>query len=484
MLKKAYRHDDETIFYFDAQDNKYVAKSGGLAWRLNNPGLLSSHSLSRIPHKAIGTYHQYAIFPDIRAGKSALRAWIQSSKYLGSPLKEIAKYYQPDNPESYLNRLCELTGLPPKTRLKSLSSVDLENFLEAIQNLAGFSPKNTQPFSLLPKITAKFYSNDRKIESYLVGYEIILNKKEAIQWIEAHKLDAVIVHRGSGDIYLRSRPGHHLNQIHFKQEEYGVDKEFKDALRDVGTEQPGQCIWGFVNGISNSAQQALQSANLISKLANGEQVWSLVNDAKFWGNLLEAVAQKLNYRSEVVKFGLQFLRFLIELSNQSPSKPPIVVFAHSQGALIVDLALDELKPEERNRIHVYTFGGAAFIPPGKAHPDSHNHFSIADVIPRIAMQDLSAVLFRLYEGKKMGYNPSQVIDQLIQEDVEIHLDSQNLVLVEEFKKQRRQHYESAFQKSQNISILDENISSFWEHSFAIPSYQQVVGKIINQYRQK
>lgn len=39
-MKKAYRYDDEIVFYFDAFDNKYVAQGGSLAWRLNNPGLL------------------------------------------------------------------------------------------------------------------------------------------------------------------------------------------------------------------------------------------------------------------------------------------------------------------------------------------------------------------------------------------------------------------------------------------------------------
>jgi len=484
MFKKAYRYDDETVFYFDEQDNKYVAKGANLTWRLNNPGLLPSRSLAKIKCKIIGTHHQYAIFPDFQMGKNALRSWMRSSKYFDSSLKEIAKHYQSGYAESYLKQLCELTGLTSQTKLSSLSSIDFEKLLNAIQKLAGFSFENDHPFSLLPKITAKFHSKDRTIESYLVGYETILSKQEAIQWIESHELDAVIVHRKEGDVYLRSRPGHHFNQIHFQQEEYGSNKEFKDAFRNVGTEEPEQCVWGFINGISNSAQQALQSANLISKHANGERVWSLVNDAKFLGNLIEAAAQKLNYRSEVVKFGVQFLKFLIELSDQSPLKPPIVVFAHSQGALIIDLALDGLKSEERNRIHIYTFGGAAFIPPGKSHPNTLNNISIADPIPRIAMQGLVKVLLRIYEGEKMGHNSSQVVAQLIQEDIDAYVDTQNQTVVDEFKNQRQQQYENALEKSLNISIIDENISSFWEHSFAIPCYQEVVRKIINQYRQK
>lgn len=484
MLKKAYRYNDETVFYFDGHDNKYIAHGGSLAWRLNNPCLLTSHSLDRIKYKAIGAHHQFAIFPDPRIGKEAFRAWLHSPKYFKSSLGKIAKHYLSDNPENYLKRLCELTGFSSKTKLKSLSKANVEKLLNAVQELADFHVDKSRPFILLPKITAKFHSKDHRIESYLIGYEIILDKKEAIQWVEAHKLDAVIVHRGDAEIYLRSRPGHHFNQIHFKQEEYGADNEFKDALRDVGTQRIGQCIWGFVNGISNSAAQALQSTNLISNHANGEKVWSLVNDAKFLGNLIEAAVQKLNYRSEVIKYGVHFLKFLIDQSNQNPSKPPIVIFAHSQGALIIDLSLNGLTPEERSRIHVHTLGGAAFISPSKANPNSHNYFSVADPIPRISTPDFTMFLLRLYEGKKLGHMPLQLLDHLIQEDIDVYLDTQDPTALEEFRKQRRVAYENMLQQAQNISILDENVSGFWEHAFAIPCYQAIVEKVINQYRQK
>ena len=84
-MKKAYRYDDDIVFYFDAHDNKYIAKGGSLAWRLNNPGLLLSHSLYRTGYKAIGAYHQYAIFSHPIIGKEALRAWICSQNILTHP---------------------------------------------------------------------------------------------------------------------------------------------------------------------------------------------------------------------------------------------------------------------------------------------------------------------------------------------------------------------------------------------------------------
>ena len=119
-MKKAYRYDDEVIFYFDAFDNKYVAKGGSLAWRLNNPGLLLSHSLYRTGYSAIGAYHQYAIFSHPVIGKDALRAWICSTKYFDSPLIEIAKYYLPSDPAEYLNQLCTKKTMVLRKSLRML----------------------------------------------------------------------------------------------------------------------------------------------------------------------------------------------------------------------------------------------------------------------------------------------------------------------------------------------------------------------------
>jgi hypothetical protein len=101
--------------------------------------------------------------------------------------------HQPNNPKEYLQQLSTLTGFTQEIKPKSLPSKDFEKLLITIQQLAGFTPENKQAFLLLPKITAKFYSTNRKIEFYLAGYVNLLTKPQAIEWVEAHKLDAVIV---------------------------------------------------------------------------------------------------------------------------------------------------------------------------------------------------------------------------------------------------------------------------------------------------
>ncbi len=481
-MKKAYRHDDEIVFYFDAFDNKYVAQGGSLAWRLNNPGLLLSHSLHRTGYKSIGAYHQYAIFSHPLLGQKALRAWICSTKYYDCHLIEIAKYYQPNHPEQYLDQLCTLTGLPPESTPRSLLTHDFEKLLRVLQKLAGFTPENEHQLSLLPKIKARFYSIGRKVEYYLAGYDTLLKKSQAIEWVETHKLDAVIVHKSNGEMYLRSRPGHHFDQIRFKQKDYGTEKEFKDAVREVGQEKEGQCIWGFINGLSNSQSQALESASFISKTAHGEHVLYLVNDAL--RSLPDSIAQKFGHHSESVKFAAQFFKMLIDLSEQTSSqnKPKIIVFSHSQGALIANLALSRLTPKERQKIHLFTLGGAVLIEPDAAHPESHNYFSLPDLISKLTSYTFCAFLLRLHDGKKAGLKPEQVIEQLILEDIEMRLETRDPKAIAKFRKQREEHYAHEFWKSQNITILNDESTKFFEHALKSPCYRQQVIEIIDKYR--
>ncbi len=482
MFKKAFTYDDSTVFYFDRHDNKYVAKGGGLAWRLNNPGLISSHSMIAKEFRSIGSHKQHAIFCDQLIGNDAHRAWLVSSKYCDSPLVEICKYYQPNDSEGFLQKLCAATSLQQKTKPRTLSGQDFERLLKAIQKLLGFGSDHRGEFYLLPKITSRFCSRDRNVEYYLVGHENLLMPKEALKWVETHRLDAVIVHKKNGTIYLRSRPGHHFNQIHLADEEYGQENEFEDAIRDIGKKQPGQCIWGYVNGISTPPSRAQECAALIEKYASGQQIWSLINDATpgTFGRLFDALGQKFNLPSDTVKNGVHFLKFLINLSNQDSSSPPVVIFAHSQGALIMNLALEQLNPDERNRVHIFTFGAAKFVSPGKAHV-SHNYLSIADPVPMFASKDTYRFLLHLHEGKKRGLTPADIIQECVKQDLICDYQEFSTDTPLEFLKERQIHYENELIKTQNITLLESTESDFWEHSFDLPSYQSIIKEIVERY---
>lgn len=99
MYKYAYKHNDEVVFYFDAYGNMYAASGGNLAWRINNPGLIRSHSHFAGCNGSIGPCGPYAIFSSPQQGRKALIDWLHSEKYYSSTLKTVAEHYSPDSPD-------------------------------------------------------------------------------------------------------------------------------------------------------------------------------------------------------------------------------------------------------------------------------------------------------------------------------------------------------------------------------------------------
>lgn len=487
MYKKAYRFDDQTVFYFDAYDNKSVAKGGSLAWRLNNPGLLHAHDPIVRKRNKIGSQFPYIIFSTPTDGMNALYEWLKSPKFFNAPLLAIAQYHQPEHPEEYLERLCLASKLAPDIKLNALSPEEFRHLTKAIQTICGFSSSQEGELALLPKISARYYSsNANKVEYYLVGFDILLTKTEAITWVKSHRLDAVIVHKSDGIIYLRSRPGHHLNQIHLTDQECGPEIEFKNAVRDVGVKKDGQYIWGYINGVWNSDECAKDSTTFISQAVDGEQVWSLMNNTKStMGDLVECIHQKLDIDTDIVKFAAKFLQLLLSLSEEDPKKPPVIVFVHSQGAIIADLALNLLSAAECKKIRIFTFGGGAFIFPNKSHSESHNYISTADGVPRLASFKLTALALRRNEGLKKGLTQEQVIDNLVIEDADYYLDTININNIPVYSEQRRNFYKGEFEKIANLTVLEQSKDAFlgyWEHSFEVPCYQNMLKETIKRYQ--
>ena len=105
MYRFAYKYSEEVIFYFDSSGNKYVASGGSLAWRLNNPGLVSCHNHFSRANGSIGSCGRYAIFSDPLDGQKALSAWLHSKKYYHSSIKTLADYYQPKSLDTFIAQL-------------------------------------------------------------------------------------------------------------------------------------------------------------------------------------------------------------------------------------------------------------------------------------------------------------------------------------------------------------------------------------------
>lgn len=307
------------FFYFDTNGNKYVASGGNLAWRINNPGLVRTHSHFAGNNGSIGSYGKFAIFEDPQHGHKALSEWLKSKKYYNSNLHTIAEHYQPNDPDAYLVTLTSYTGVSAESKIKSLSIEEFDRLLRCIEKLSGFAVIGDEKFILLPKITAKLENSKDKEDSYLIGTDVVLSRSEAIEWILSHRLDAVIVRRRDGTSYLRSRPHHCIWNIQMAEEMLpALEGQIDTLVRIVGEQSPQQCIWGFINGISNTKNKALALAELISTTASGEAVFSMPNDTALLGlkDALVSCILKLTIDTPIVQWAAQFFRFLLRMSQQ------------------------------------------------------------------------------------------------------------------------------------------------------------------------
>jgi hypothetical protein len=402
MFTFAYPENIEHIAYFDAAGNKYVARGGNLAWRINNPGLVPSRSSVAKKSNSIGSCAGYAIFPSPEQGRHALKNWIRLKKYFNSTLKAIGKHYQPKNSDDFVSRLVALGVFRADQKIKDFSEQDFERLLKAIEKLCLFVVTGNEELSLLPKIDGKIENEQGKEDLYLIGGNIILSKTETIAWIKSYRLDASVVHEPNGHIYLRSRPHHSFWHVTIKslpRNALPVDEPIATIARTVGQYKIGQCVWGFINGMSNNRNRALHSTEIISRATGGEAVISLPNDTQYPIDLLAIFAQKNAVDTPTIFLAARFFHYLIALQEKNPNKP-IVIFAHSQGAIICEKALQHLKAPERECLRIFSLGGGSFIAPGQSHPESHNYASAADPVCRLGSPNLQLLALEKYEARK------------------------------------------------------------------------------------
>ncbi len=477
MLKSAVAHSEDIIFYFDLHGNKYVAQGGSLAWRLNNPGLVRSHSHFARKHGSIGSCNGFAIFSSPKQARKALIDLLKTKKYSNSTIKTIARLYQPKDPDAYISRLASLS-VPLEKKVSLFSTEEFHRLIIGIEKSCGYFPIGNEKFNILPKIHARLEDKNRK-DLYLIGNYVLLSKDESVDWILTHRLDGVIVHHDSEHIHVRSRPSYSMWNIRMSEEVMpSLAGEIDTIVRMVGEKKKSQCIWGFINGVWNSKEDALESARLISNMARGEQVLSLPNDTIDKGSdLAVCFILKCNIDTPIVQITAKFFRYLLYLSDLDNS--PAIVFAHSMGAIICERALELLKNEERKKIRIFTFGGGSFIASGKSHSDSHNFASAKDLVCLLGSPYLRTLAMKRYFGLKEGLNQEQILSSLVQEDTILYIDTADTAVIQNFENQRKKYYQEQLKIIENVTILDPGLSS--EHSFYIDCYQKTIQSIIQKY---
>ncbi|MCH9627951.1 MAG: hypothetical protein S4CHLAM2_16000 [Chlamydiales bacterium] len=476
MFILAQKEDEKRIAYFDASGNKYLAEGGTLAWRLNNPGLVPSRSPIAKKSGSIGGFKEYAIFPSPEKGREALEQWLQLKKFANRTLRALGKCYQPNDPEAFVEKLHALGNLPKNQKLHTFSAADFALLIRAIEKLCNFTKLGNEKFSLLPRIIGKIDNGPGKKKDYLISGGMLLSKRKAIEWIQTHRLDASLVHGPKGKIYLRSRrPVRHIKK---PLKRLPKEERVTTLARVVGQKKEKQTIWGFINGIYNTKERALRSAHMIADAAGGATVYSLPNDTQSGLDLLTVLAQKSALDTPVIHRATHFFRYLIALADQTR---PVVIFAHSQGAIICERALKHLSKPERMRLTVFSFGGGSFIAPGACHPDSHNYASAADPICRLGSPKLQILALERYTAQKRGIEPQEMLFELARRDALLKIDSLNPRVIETYTQKRCRYYEKELAKIRNVTILDPDPGCSFQHAFESTCYQMVVQSLVNKY---
>lgn len=152
MHRFAYKYNEEVIFYFDSVGNKYIATGGNLAWRINNPGLISSHSHFSRANGSIECCGCYAIFSDPLDGRKALSAWLHSKKYYNSSMKALVDYYHPKNSDTFVTKLASLIKISPDREINSLTKSELDQLIKALEKLCEYKPIGNE-FSKISNLT-------------------------------------------------------------------------------------------------------------------------------------------------------------------------------------------------------------------------------------------------------------------------------------------------------------------------------------------
>lgn len=395
----------------------------------------------------------------------------------------VARHYASGNSHEYLKKLTALSQLAEGRKVCSLSSQEFDCLLVAIETLAGYVALGNEQFSLLPKVIGKIEYGKSRTIAYLIEGNVVLSEQEAMEWISSYRLDAVIVHCRNGTMHIRSRPCHCIWRIHMHDELLPPSEgEIDTVVRTVGIEKPGQCIWGFINGVLNTKESALESAGRISSMAGGEEVFSMPNDTALLGlkDALECGVLKVKIDTLVIERAAKFFRYLLSISDSRSPQPPVIVFAHSMGGIICEHALEHLSNTEAVKIRIFTFGGGSFVAAGKSHSDSHNYASAADFVCLLGSPYLRSLAMRRYLGLRDGLTEEQLIRRWAQEDTMLNLDSADSSAIRAYEDQRVEYIKSHLKCIENVTILDSR--SGIEHRFSNDCYQNVVKAIIARYQ--
>jgi hypothetical protein len=206
--------NDLRIVYFREDGSSAIYVGGSRNWRNNNPGNIG-YGNGKLATKlgAIGKAGGFALFPDYETGRKAIFSVLKKDDFQGRTVSKAIEVWAPkedgNNTELYKKHVQTWTQIVLTRQVNTLSEDEVEKLVKAIERKEGSKPGKI--IEVLPPGTKKKILDVKKnkenlIIQYLVEGYGWLRKTEALNLVAKDIVDAVIVKRQNGYVFLRSRP--------------------------------------------------------------------------------------------------------------------------------------------------------------------------------------------------------------------------------------------------------------------------------------
>ncbi len=197
-----------SVIYESEDGRKFCFSKGNWTWRNNNPGNLVVGKVSK-RNGAIGKAGGFAVFPDYKTGHQAHLDCLKN-EHGTKDLKALIKVYAPkedgNDPENYVRFLRGKIGVKGDKKIKDFSPNEFEMLWKAIEQMEGQQKGVIEECTDKLKIIGVQRNKKKTIVSYQIETMGWISKIQGIALTRQGRVDAVIAHSRSGNLYLRTRP--------------------------------------------------------------------------------------------------------------------------------------------------------------------------------------------------------------------------------------------------------------------------------------
>jgi hypothetical protein len=198
------------VRYTDSSGRVFIHSKGTWAWRNNNPGNIRKPGKDTKLEGIIGNAGGFLIFSSYDAGFKALQILLKKPFYQDLSLFDAVEKYAPakdkNDVKNYRSILVQVTKIDLDAKLKSLNEAQFLLLCQAVQRVEGFQIGEVIEELPKKKILDVKKNKENLIVQYLIEGYGWLRKTEAVTLVEKDIVDAVIVKRQNGYIFLRSKP--------------------------------------------------------------------------------------------------------------------------------------------------------------------------------------------------------------------------------------------------------------------------------------